>query len=77
MDFSKLKIIAIVVLASFCALYLGVAAATAQTEAIAWMVGVLGLVLLVALGRHVWVLVPLGLAFNGGLSFLPGGPPVW
>lgn len=77
MDSQKLKIILIAILTAFFALYLGMAAATAQVEAITWVVGVLGLVLLLAMGRHLWALVPLGLAFSGGISFLPGGPPVW
>jgi hypothetical protein len=77
MDSSKLKVIAIGILSAFMALYLGVAAATAQMEAIAWVVGALGIFFLIALGRHVWVLVPLGLAFSGGLNCIPGGPPVW
>ena len=38
-DASKLKAIIVAILATFAALYLGIAAATAQIEAIAWVAG--------------------------------------
>lgn len=60
MDSTKLKAIIIVVLAAFAALYLGVAAATAQLEAVAWVLGGLVLTVCLALGRRIWLLLPLG-----------------
>jgi hypothetical protein len=77
MDSSKLKVIIITTLALCCALYLGIAAATAQTEAIAWVVGTLGLVIIHGLGKHVWVLIPISLALLGNISFIPGSPSMW
>jgi hypothetical protein len=59
MDSNKLKIILVVVLATFGALYLGVAVATAQLEAVAWVVGGLILTVCLALGRRIWLLLPL------------------
>jgi hypothetical protein len=77
MDSSKIKLIFIVVLAMFFAIYLGVAAATAQLEAIAWIVGFGGLIFVFAMGKHVWLLIPAGLVLQGKINFLPGTPPVW
>ena len=73
MDSNKLKTIIFVVFAMFVALYLGISAATAQEETIAWMVGVATLMTCFMLGRRIWLLIPfmaaLGLAFR-----LPGQP---
>ncbi len=77
MDSHKLKIILIGIVAAFMALYLGVAAATAQVEALAWVLGVGGLVFVLALGRNVWLLIPAGAALAGGISLLPGNPAPW
>lgn len=77
MDSSKLKIILIVTLSAFIALYLGVAAATAQLEAIAWVVGACTLAMLLSLGRHVWAVIPVAAAFAGGITFIPGYPQPW
>ncbi len=76
MDSSKIKIIIIVTLAMFFAIYLGVAAATAQFEALAWVAGVGGLIFLLALGKNVWVLIPISLALGGGINAIPGSPKV-
>lgn len=77
MDSSKIKVIFIVVVAMFCAIYLGVAASTAQFVAIAWVVGVAGVVCVLAMGKHVWLLIPAGLALQGKANLIPGSPPVW
>jgi hypothetical protein len=57
-DSNKLKLIILAVLALFAALYLGIAAATAQFEAILWVVGVLGFTICLALGKRIWLLLP-------------------
>jgi hypothetical protein len=77
MDSQKLKIILVFVLSAFAALYLGVAAATAQTVAILWVVGILGVVFVLALGKNIWLLIAAGAVLNGGLNFLPGSVPPW
>lgn len=77
MDSSKLKIFVIVALASFVALYLGVAAATAQIEAILWISGGLFVVFILSLGRYVWTLIPICSVFAGTLTFVPGYPSPW
>ena len=77
MDSSKIKAILLAIVAAFAAVYLGVTAATAQTEAIFWVVSALFLIFLLALGKHVWVLIPIGTAFNGGINFIPGAPALW
>jgi hypothetical protein len=71
MDSSKLKAILIIVLAAFAALYLGVAAATAQFEAIAWIGGGLVIAVCLALGRRIWLLIPLASSLGLVLP-LPG-----
>ncbi len=76
MDSSKLKIIFAVAVAMLFAVYLGIAAATAQFEAIAWIAGSLGLVFILILGKNIWVLIPIALALAGGINALPGSPRV-
>jgi hypothetical protein len=58
MDSSKIKIILILAIATFAALYLGVAAATAQVEAVLWIVAGVGLTTCLALGKKIWLLLP-------------------
>jgi hypothetical protein len=59
MDSNKLKTIALIVVAAFVALYFGIAAATAQVEVIAWVVGGTTLAICLSLGRRIWLLLPL------------------
>lgn len=58
MDSSKIKLIITLAVAFFAALYLGIAAATAQMEAVLWIVGGAGLTVCLALGRRIWLLLP-------------------
>jgi hypothetical protein len=58
MDAKKLKLIITLAVALFAALYLGIAAATAQMEAVLWIVGGAGLTVCLALGRRIWLLLP-------------------
>ena len=59
MDSNKIKAIIVLLIAGMGALYLGVAAATAQFEAIAWVVGGIVLAVCLALGKRIWLLLPL------------------
>lgn len=77
MDSSKLKVLLVVIFAAFAAVYLGIAAATAQMEAIAWVAGALLIVFVLALGKHVWVLIPIALQLGGVVNLLPGTPTPW
>lgn len=77
MDSSKIKVILVVIFAAFAALYLGIAAATAQMEAIAWVVAALTIVFVLALGKHVWVIIPIALQLGGNFNFIPGSPAPW
>jgi hypothetical protein len=77
MDSQKIKVILIVFLSAIAAVYLGIAAATAQTVAILWVVGVLGVVFILALGKNVWLLIAAGASLGGGLNFIPGSPKLW
>lgn len=77
MDSSKIKVLLIVVMALFFALYLGVSAATAQLEAMIWVAGGLFITLCLMLGRHVWILIPATLGMRGGINFLPGALEPW
>ena len=77
MDSSRIKVIFILTLAAVFALYLGVAAATAQFEAIAWVAGGVSVAIILALGQKVWMLIPMGLVLQGTINALPGSPPVW
>lgn len=77
MDFSKIKTIVIVVVVAFLALYLGIATATAQKEAVAWVGGAVLLTICLLLGRNIWLLIPATLAMKGNINFLPGTPAPW
>jgi hypothetical protein len=77
MDSSKIKALIIVVLALCFALYLGIAAVTAQLEVIIWVAGGLFLILCLSLGKHVWVLIPPMVTLQGNINALPGAPPPW
>ena len=77
MDSQKLKVVLIVILAAFGAIYLGIAAATAQMKALAWVAGIGSVIFLLSLGRHVWVLIPISLALLGNINLIPGSPDPW
>jgi hypothetical protein len=65
MDSRNIKVIINLSLAAFAALYLGISAATAQLETIAWVVGTATFVTCLLLGRRIWLLIP----FLGALAF--------
>lgn len=77
MDSSKFKALLIVVIALFGAIYLGVAAATAQKVAVMWVAGILFLATCMLLGRHIWIIIPATLGMKGGINLLPGAPEPW
>jgi hypothetical protein len=74
MDSTKIKTAIVLLLTSFIALYLGVAAATAQIEATAWIVGGLVFGVCIALGRRILLLLPL-MTGLGIVLPLPGNMP--
>jgi hypothetical protein len=77
MDSSKIKAVLIAIVAMFCAIYLGIAAATDKFAAIAWIVGIGGIAILLALGKNVWALIPIALMLSGGINAIPGCPLPW
>jgi hypothetical protein len=73
MDSSKIKLIFLGIVAIFAAIYLGVSAASAQFEAVSWVIGGVALVTCIAMGRRIWLLIPFMAAV--GLQFrIPGQP---
>lgn len=58
MDATKIKAALVVIIAAFAALYLGISAATAQLETIAWVMGGLVISVCVFLGRRIWMILP-------------------
>jgi hypothetical protein len=58
MDSSKIKALFFGVIAAFAGLYMGISAATAQIEAVAWTVGGITLFVCFLLGRKIWLLIP-------------------
>ena len=73
MDSSKIKAILVAIIGTFVALYLGISAATAQFEAIAWVAGSAIIITCLLLGRRIWLLIP----FLGALQLtisIPGSP---
>jgi len=77
MDSSKIKVIIIFALAAMFSIYLGIAAATAQSEAIIWIVSIIGLASIFALGKNIWVLVAITIGVEGGINAIPGCPSPW
>jgi hypothetical protein len=77
MDSSKIKAVLIAIVAMFCAIYLGIAAATDKFAAIAWVLGIGGIAFLLALGKNVWTLIPISLGLAGTINAVPGSPPVY
>jgi hypothetical protein len=76
MNSSQIRNTLIFALAICVALYLGIAAATAQFEALAWVSAGLFVVFCLALGKHIWVIIP-SLMVQGNINALPGTPPPW
>jgi hypothetical protein len=76
-DSSKIKALIIILVAGLAALYLGIAVANSQLVAIAWVVGALGVVFVLALGKHIWILIPITLPLLGMINAIPGGPAPW
>jgi hypothetical protein len=72
LDNSKIKGLFILAAAAFLAVYLGIAAATAQTEVITWVVGVSAFTILLVMGRDVWLLIPFSLLNGITLNAFPG-----
>ena len=73
MDSSKIKAISVAVVAIFVALYLGINAATAQGETIAWVLASAAVITCISLGRKVWLLIPFMTALGIQLR-IPGQP---
>jgi hypothetical protein len=59
------------------ALWLGVSVAQDQITAVLWTAGALFFCLCLALGRHVWILIPATVGMQGTINALPGSPDVW
>jgi hypothetical protein len=73
MDSKKIQFIIIGILATFVALYLGISAATAQFETIAWVLGIAVVITCISLGSRIWLLIPFMNALAISLR-LPGQP---
>lgn len=72
-DSNKLRLILILVVAMFVALYLGISAATAQGETIAMVLGASTIFGCVMLGQRIWLLIPFAAALSISLR-IPGQP---
>lgn len=71
LDSNKIKAVIVLTLATFAAVYLGISAATAQFETVAWVAGVISLVVCLAMGRRIWLIIPI-LSSLGFRLPLPG-----
>jgi len=71
MDSSKIKLIIFLVGSLFAAIYLGIAAATAQVEAALWIVGAVVVTGCLLLGQRIWLLLPVATSIGLVLP-LPG-----
>ena len=77
MNSGNIKVFGFLILAFIFSIYLGTAAATAQTEAIAWVAGGVFVGICLMLGKDIWILIPATLSLKGGINFLPGMIPPW
>lgn len=77
MNSRSLTTLAAIVIAIPIALWLGVSLVQQQATTVLQIGGALFFCLCLALGRHVWILIPATLGMRGGLNFLPGSPPPW
>lgn len=77
MDSNKIKVILVVVLAAFMAVFLGVTAATDKSQAVIWVTLGCTLALIVGLGNRVWILIPTTAALVGMVNAVPGTPSAW
>ncbi|TAE91636.1 MAG: hypothetical protein EAZ81_05645 [Verrucomicrobia bacterium] len=77
MDSNRIKSIILLVVALTAAFYLGIAAALAQKEAVAWVLGFTFFTICLLLGRNIWILIPATLSLKGNINFLPGDPAPW
>jgi hypothetical protein len=73
MDPAKVKLMFFGIVATFAAIYLGVSSASAQFEAVAWVVGSLTIIACLLMGRSIWLLIPFLAAVNLNLR-LPTNP---
>lgn len=73
MDSNKIKVLLVLVIALSGAVYLGISAATAQFETVAWVLGGITLITCLALGRRIWLLIPFMAAVDTSLR-IPGQP---
>lgn len=77
MNNNSLKVFTVLTISALFAIYLGFSAATESVTAVLWMIGIVGVSLVIALGKNVWMLVPPFLVLQGDLNALPGSPPCW
>ncbi len=68
---------AIIALGVPIALWLGVSVAQEQVTTVLWVAAALFFCVCLALGRHVWLLIPATLGMRGTVNALPGSPDVW
>jgi len=73
MDSKKIQFVIIGIIATIVALYLGISAATAQFETIAWVIGILVFITCLSLGHKIWLLIPFMIALDMRLM-IPGNP---
>ena len=73
MDPAKVKLMFFGIVATFAAIYLGVSSASAQFEAVAWVVGSLTIIACLLMDRSIWLLIPFLAALNLNLR-LPTTP---
>lgn len=77
MNTRNITVLAVLVAGLPLAVWLGVSIAQEQVKTVAWIAGALFLVTCLALGRHIWILIPASLGFKGMINILPGGPEPW
>ena len=73
MDSYKIRAIAIFVIATFTAIWLGLNAATAQLGTVMWVAGIGTIIACAMLGTKIWMIIPLAAALNLTLT-IPGQP---
>lgn len=77
MDSSRIKALFALLIGIPVAIWLGVSIAQDQAETVLWITGAAFLFLCLALGRHVWILIPATMGLSGALNFIPATPYPW
>lgn len=77
MDSRNIRLILVLGVVLFLSIYLGMIVATDKGETLIWVGGIGTLATCLALGKNIWVLIPLAASLAGYVNAVPGAPAAW